>query len=233
MRLMTRRSTISALLAAFLLLATGCGAEQGPRPDSAVAQDEEAVTQDGVFEAGADIMPGVYTTSSDEMECNAFVSRTAAFDLMDDNSIPDDWLRGATAATKGQRIVINKGEYLQTKRIKSKSCRWQRETKAGPRSDDPATLAGGCAILTGESGAMAQALKYPIENEPPADEQRRSEIQNRLFAIVTANNPKLADPAGQLVDYLDDPEAYVAEDGRLVDLITEAVDAIKKACGTR
>lgn len=211
-------ASMCLVFAVVLLALTGCSG-------TAVS---ESVVKKGVFEAGVDIRPGVYATSSGGDTCTAFVSRTADYDLMDDNGDPDGFLRGATVANDGQRIEVKRGEFLQIL-----GCTWQREKATGPRSDDPATMAGGCAILTGKSGAVAQAMRfYPVPDKSAADERRRAETQDRLFALVAANNPKLADPAGQLVDFLDDPAGYVNADGKLDDSISSAVRTIETACGS-
>lgn len=219
-----RTESRSWVLFVVLLVLASCGPEPSSDPDP--SEMKSRVTKNGVFQAGVDIRPGVYTTPTDDMTCSAIVSRTADFDTGNDTSDSDDYLRGATAADKGQRIEVHMSEFLH-----NLGCEWQRESATGARSDDPATLAGGCAILTGKSGAMTQAMKYPMENESPADKRRRRDIQSRLFALVVANNPKLSDPAGQLVDFLDNPEAAVVKNGSLDDSITAAVETIENTCG--
>jgi major membrane immunogen (membrane-anchored lipoprotein) len=94
---------------------------------------------------------------------------------------------------------------------------------------DPATLAGACDILVGEGRAVQEALGFPRKNESSADEALRFEIQEQLFSVVVANNKDLADPAGQLVDFLDDPEAYI-ENGELAPIVLRAFSDIRETC---
>jgi hypothetical protein len=99
-------------------------------------------------------------------------------------------------------------------------------TSAAPASSgDPATLEGGCDILLGDEDLLAAALAAG-EGDDAAERQR---VQERLFTIVSAKNESLADPVGQLVDYLDDPSAYV-EDGELDASITTAEADIGATC---
>lgn len=96
-------------------------------------------------------------------------------------------------------------------------------------SPDPATLAGACDILVGEGRAVQDALGFPRKKESSADKVLRDEVQEQLFSVVVANNKDLADPAGQLVDFLDDPEAYV-ENGQLSPTVLRAFSDIRETC---
>jgi hypothetical protein len=99
-------------------------------------------------------------------------------------------------------------------------------SSAGPiSSGDPATLDGGCDILLGDEGILDAALAAG-EGDDDAERQR---VQDRLFAIVSAKNDSLGDAAGQLVDYLDDPSAYV-KDGELDASVTTAEADIRETC---
>ena len=98
-------------------------------------------------------------------------------------------------------------------------------TAAPVSSADPATLEGGCDILLGDEGILDAALAAG-EADDTAERQR---VQERLFAIVSAENDSLADAAGQLVDYLDDPSAYVTGD-ELDASITTAESDIRETC---
>lgn len=199
----------------------------------AIANGHQATLTKGVFRAGVDIEPGIYTTPNSKdyrnWTCTAFATRTERFDLEDADSDPADWLRSATAGRRGDRIEVRRGEFLHVM-----DCEWRRERADGPRSDDPATLVGGCAILSGKSGALAQAMTYVPgrEDTEAIDDRRRGEIQDWLFAVVQAENPKLAAPAGQLVDFLDDPAGYVDEDGELSDSVIAAIATMQSECGS-
>ena len=99
-------------------------------------------------------------------------------------------------------------------------------SSAAPTSSgDPATLDGGCDILLGDEDLLEAALAAG-EGDDAAERQR---VQDRLFTIVSAKNDSLADPVGQLVDYLDDPSAYV-EDGELDASVTTAESDIRETC---
>lgn len=98
-------------------------------------------------------------------------------------------------------------------------------SSAAPTSDaDPATLEGGCDILLGDEGILDAALAITTSDDPD-----RERVQNRLLAIVSAENDSLADPAGQLVDYLDDPAEYI-EDGEPDVSVTTADADIRETC---
>lgn len=97
---------------------------------------------------------------------------------------------------------------------------------------NPATLAGGCAMLVGDDDLVRRALNFPRDPESASDERLRYEIQEALFSIVLAGHKKLSDPAGQLVDFLDDPEAYLEGD-QPGTAITAAIAEIREACTTR
>ncbi|MET0929362.1 MAG: hypothetical protein ABWX74_07580 [Aeromicrobium sp.] len=99
------------------------------------------------------------------------------------------------------------------------------EPASTPSTADPATLEGGCEILLGDEGVLDAALAFPESD----DDAERTRVQERLFAIVAAENDSLGDPAGQLVDYLDDPAAYIV-DGELSSTITAAEADIRETC---
>jgi hypothetical protein len=90
---------------------------------------------------------------------------------------------------------------------------------------DPSTLEGGCEIVFGDEDLLKAALKFPKSK----DEAERARIQERLFSIVSAKNESLGDAAGQLVDYLDDPSAYI-ENGKPVSSISVAISDIRETC---
>lgn len=93
-----------------------------------------------------------------------------------------------------------------------------------PTTADPSTLEGGCEILLGDERVLDATLEAA-----EGDDAERSRVQERLFAIVAAENDSLGDAAGQLVDYLDDPSAYV-EDGELSADVSAAVADVRETC---
>lgn len=218
------KRTAGTIVACIAALVAGCGTSDssGEPQTKPTAAGATTVSKDGVYEVGKDIKPGVYTAKG---ECVAYSASTADFDIMDDDDESDAFLAGAMPVGDQQRIELHKGEFFT-----SRSCgTWTREDSTKPATADPATLAGACEILVGKGQAVQDAMEFPKDKETAADEQLRDEIQQRLFTVVTANNKELADPAGQLVDFLDDPEEYV-EDGKPVALITDAVSEIRSTC---
>ncbi|NRQ51309.1 hypothetical protein [Aeromicrobium stalagmiti] len=98
----------------------------------------------------------------------------------------------------------------------------------------PKTLEGACSLLVGPAAryvddALAAGEAVRTSGGALANVDRATEVQNQLFTVVAEGPAELKDPAGQLVDYLDDPEAYV-EAGDLDPLVTEAAVEIKKTC---
>ncbi|ALX06260.1 hypothetical protein AERYTH_16925 [Aeromicrobium erythreum] len=82
-----------------------------------------------------------------------------------------------------------------------------------------------CPALTGDDGLVDRALAGA---DLSGDE--RQSLQDTLFAVVSSGPKDLQDPVGQLVDYLDDPEAYQPLDGGSDDEVTAAAKAIRSAC---
>ncbi len=60
-------------------------------------------------------------------------------------------------------------------------------------------------------------------------DRERHEVQQALFEIVLTGDKKLANPVGQLVDFLDDPAAYLA-DADLTARVERAADEIRRVC---
>ena len=97
-------------------------------------------------------------------------------------------------------------------------------------ASDPATKVGGCELLVGDDDLVQETLDF---GHLPAEERNLgtgSALQNRLFALVVADNKLLGDAAGQLVDYLDDPDAYNRGAGT-IPTVTRAVNRIRTVCG--
>ena len=85
-------------------------------------------------------------------------------------------------------------------------------------------LGTACSDLLDDGGLVQQTLDLA-----DAEPQDGAGVQAKLFAIVSDGPKQLSDPVGQLVDFLDDQEAYI-KDGHLDESITDAVTAIGKAC---
>ncbi|MCZ4500017.1 MAG: hypothetical protein JWQ74_2572 [Marmoricola sp.] len=98
-------------------------------------------------------------------------------------------------------------------------------TPSATPATDPGSLAAGCATLVRTGDLVGQALAF---GRTP-DGTDRSAVQEKLFAVVTAGNKNLADAAGQLVDFLDDPEAYV-DGGTINRDVTRAAADIRGTC---
>lgn len=76
--------------------------------------------------------------------------------------------------------------------------------------------------------SQALALVRP-DTASSAEQDERAKIQDRLFAIVAARNPKLGAPAGELVDVLDAP-SYFVKAGRPDASVRRTVAKINKLC---
>jgi hypothetical protein len=119
-------------------------------------------------------------------------------------------------------------------------CAWAADgpsatpTAAGVPSAElnPATRADGCAILVGGDDLVARILEvgHLPSNERAAGQA--SVLQDRLFTVVVAHNRWLGDAAGQLVDYLDDPDAYNRGPGTTAE-VTRAVRRVRAICRPR
>lgn len=95
---------------------------------------------------------------------------------------------------------------------------------------DPATLDGSCGLLIGPEAALvddALAAGKAVVDGGQADQV--ADVQNKLFELVAGGSAEIHDPAGTLVDYLDDPSAYTTDD-KVSSTITDVVDQIKQAC---
>lgn len=210
---------VLAVLAVAATLLTGCGSDSGgPSSDSKQAAR--------VAEVGKDLKAGVYT--SKEKYCIGFTATTRDFSL-DAETSRGEMIAGAVQVRDRNRIELHDGDFFHA--VNCTSNAWKREERSSPESVDPATVEGACGLLMGD-GLLADALEYPKVDESEKDRIRRSEIQERLMSIVFAdieNDMPLASSAGQIVDFLDDPEAYV-EDGKLSPVVTAEVAEIKKTC---
>ncbi|RNL78562.1 hypothetical protein EFL95_05580 [Nocardioides marmorisolisilvae] len=176
----------------------------------------------GPYEVGKDIEPGVWITS-DPGECLGYVARTRDFDI-EGSGDPDDYVGGAVLVGDVHRIVLHRGEFFFADR-----CSWSR-AEASDRTPDPATTAGACAILVGKGDLVQRTLDFGHRAQGDRDDRTTWELQERLSAVVMSQTKKLWSPAGQLVDYLDDPDGY--NDGAgTIPKVTRAVDLIRSVCG--
>jgi hypothetical protein len=216
------RSVVVFALSAILLSA--CGSDPKDEPDDLAAKGDDVAL------VGKDIKAGVYTAKADS--CLGFTATTREFTL-DDEDPEGEFLSGGSRVRDLDRIVLNDREFFHT--VGCPTSTWKLDSDA--KSVDPGTVEGACKLLI-EDEVLAGTLTYPKDRETAADESRRSVLQDQLFSIVTAGmeaspdeSPQadLADSAGQLVDFLDDPKEYV-EDGHLVPLVSDAVAKIKKTC---
>lgn len=99
------------------------------------------------------------------------------------------------------------------------------DSSASDATTTPSGADEACARLTGQDGLVARALAVadrPLEERGP--------VQDELFQVVASGPAELQDPAGQLVDYLDDPSAYEPLDGGPDDVVTAAQDDIAATC---
>ncbi|MCO7239073.1 hypothetical protein [Aeromicrobium sp. CnD17-E] len=82
-----------------------------------------------------------------------------------------------------------------------------------------------CPALVGDDGLVDRALAGA-----DLSHDERQSLGEALFPVVSSGPKNLQDPVGQLVDYLDDPEAYQPLDGGSDDEVTAAAKAIRSAC---
>lgn len=218
------RSALVVAVSALVL--TACGSDPKGEPDHSATSD------DGVALVGEDIKAGVYTSKA--VSCLGYTATTREFTL-DDEDPEGEFISGGSRVRDLDRIVLNDGEYFHT--VGCSTGKWKLDSDE--KSVDPGAVGGACKLLI-EDEVLAETLTYPKEHETAADESQRSLLQDQLFSIVTADmeaspdesstRADLADSAGQLVDFLDDPEVYV-EDGKLTSDVAAAVAKIKKICG--
>lgn len=109
-------------------------------------------------------------------------------------------------------------------------CGGDETTPSSPASSspgiDPSTLAGSCSLLLGPGASFVDDA---VEAGDQGGATAIDRAQHNLFTLVASGASEIQDPAGQLVDYLDDPSAYQTKNG-LDPLITDAVEAIETAC---
>lgn len=95
---------------------------------------------------------------------------------------------------------------------------------------DPATREGACSILVGEDDLVQRTLELGHRSAGERDVSLLAHLQDRLFSVVLGKTHLLWAPAGELVDYLDDPDAYNRGAGT-VPRVENAVARIRSVCG--
>lgn len=110
----------------------------------------------------------------------------------------------------------------------------ERPSETETVSSGPTTLEDACGLLLGPEDMLVEDTltvgSAIAKGDSSGDTDRVSIVQNKLFELVVDGPAKLQDPAGTLVDYLDDPAEYADGDG-VSSTITEAVDDIETVCG--
>ncbi|MFL6171910.1 MAG: hypothetical protein ACJ716_03355 [Marmoricola sp.] len=209
-------------LAAQLLLVAGCGSAVEDASAKKTTDGATRVHGAGPYEVGTEIEPGVWTAEGTGSSCGGFTTSSRDFKI---ESTSAGYLNGSVTVGDVQRIVLHTGEFFT-----NHSCQtWQREDGTAARTPDPASLAGGCTILVADGDLVQNTLDFGHRPAAERDIRAGTTLQDRLFALVASRNPVLGDPAGQLVDYLDDPDAY--NDGAgTTDTVTRAVDRIRASC---
>lgn len=98
------------------------------------------------------------------------------------------------------------------------------------RHADPATHEGACSILVGEDDLVQRTLAFGHRPAGERDISTLAHLQDRLFSVVVARAPGLWSAAGELVDYLDDPDSYNRGTGTIPS-VEAAVVRINTVCG--
>lgn len=219
-----------ALGAGLLLALTACDADAGSDADvgsSATDGPVGEVVHDGVYEGGVDIVPGVYVATRPLPTCLGYTAKDRHFSIGSD-AHPDAYLASAALVGDVRRIVVRRGEFST-----SMGCpRWNRESDRTPHTPDPATVAGACTILAGPDDLVGHVVAYL---EQPTAQQNRgvaADLQERLMAVVEARTDRLMEPAGEMVDYLDDPSAWVTADGSVDPRVSDMVQRVRRTCST-
>lgn len=226
-----RRGLVAVAVAAVVALAaSGCDDEKsasGSQPDDPlpgapiVAEHSSHGAVMKAYQAGKGIEPGVYIARAG---CTGIAASSASYDLFDNKSADDDYLRGSMQVGDRSRVAVRRGEFLHLD-----ECTWQREDPAGPRTPDPATRAGACTILLGPD-AVAETAVNVLKAAAAGDDERVGEIQEKLMAVVFSRTKGLWNQAGELVDFLDAPDAFV-DAGTVDQRVTRAIVKIRQVCG--
>lgn len=108
-------------------------------------------------------------------------------------------------------------------------------SQSQPKASSSGTLTSNCEQLVGNRGLVARALAltYPdgvtSTNPDGNTDAFRLEVQDGLANIVFSGDKRLADPVGQLVDFLDDPPTYLRSKD-LTAKVRRAAAEIRRTC---
>jgi len=212
-------------LAGVLLAVAGCSSGVD-HPTSAQPSDSStSVHGKGPYEVGRQINPGVWISDPAQPGCSG-TSASTPDAAPGDPASDDDLIAFSVRVGDVQRIELHKGEFFTSIRCST----WQLEDGSSPRTPDPTTRIGGCTLLVDGDHLVQRTLAYGHRSAGERDAFIGQELQDRLFALVVARNKPLWASAGQLVDYLDDPDAYNRGTGTST-RVTRAVDRIRSVCG--
>ncbi|KRB78532.1 hypothetical protein ASE01_04535 [Nocardioides sp. Root190] len=128
------------------------------------------------------------------------------------------------SSTKGAGALLVLGIALA-----ATGCGSEEEPARDEVSADSDPLAKDCALLVGEDGLVDQALAHADGTDAIAVAEREA-TQQGLFQVVSEGAPELSDPAGQLVDFLDDVTTYVSSEDLMAE-VRDAADEIDRTCG--
>lgn len=183
-----------------------------------------SITRDGVYEVGVDIEPGVYLGSGPG--CVGFTARNDSYDLASDERDAGDFITGSSLVGDVQRITVHAGEFFT-----SRYCpEWTLEEPGPAAKPDPATRTGACQILRGDDELVEQVLAVASLTPDQREDEDIDGMQERLMAVVFSHTTRLWKPAGELVDFLDDPGLYVERDGSLKEHVARAAADIERIC---
>lgn len=211
--------TATTALALFLLLA-GCGGDEPPAGSPRADGPATAIDGPGSYEAGVDIPPGTYIADGiDPYTCFAYTSTSEDHDL----EAPQDGEIEAIPAPVGADRVqfdVAEGQFLH---VLECDATWERADAA---SADPSTTEGACAILTEE--AVDAVLDVLDAGRAPG--RGFPAFANGFFTVVVGGHPQLSDPAGQFIDFLEDPASW-SEHDELSAEIEAGAKTVERTCG--
>lgn len=205
-----------------MVLVCGCGTVSDTRQPGQGGSPASTMTKDGVYEAGRDILPGVYTSKS--LDCGGVVATSAAYDPADRDTDMNAFLRSAVRVGDHLRIVVNDGEFLTSSQCE----RWELQ-RTGSDLPDPGTHAGACEILDGKDRLISQVEAQLLATGGAQDRARTTDLQDKLGAVVDSHTGRLWEPTSRLVDLLD--QSSLSAKG--IDQAGNAIDDIRTRCASR
>lgn len=194
-----------------------------------IATEPYSITGAGPYEVGVDMEPGVYVGGRN---CLGSTANSANYDPGAEDPQDDLFISSSLLVGDVQRIEVHRGEFFRS----DECAGWRREDGSQPRTPDPATIEGACAIL--RQGQLIQSAINAIEASPAAEEATRDgyEIQDALtsivFSTVRASGPpkQLGNEVGEFVDYLDAPTYFVNADGMVEGKVRRSAERISSIC---